>query len=238
MGNYWVEIADRNQTEAQIQFLKSRLKPEGRILDLACGSGRHLITLGLLGFNVVGLDASLNLLKIAKQRGRHVQVIRGDLRMLPFRSDVFAAVISMDTSFGYLPSKKANQKSLNEVRGVMVQGGVLVVDLFNRNNLIAKNQTKASSKWREYPSFFLKQKRALSPTNRRLRDLWTIQDKATGRLKHFRHSVQVFGQEEMKELLEEAGFGVKQVYGSYDCGLFGESSSRMILLALACEVRS
>lgn len=238
MGNYWAEMADKNQTEAQIQFIKSRIKPEARVLDLACGSGRHLIALGILGFKVVGLDVSASLLKIAKQRGRHVQVIRGDLRMLPIRSEVFAAVVSMATSFGYLPSKKGNQQSLLEVRRVMVRGGVLVVDLFNRGNLIAKNQIKSPPKWREYPSFFLKQERTLSSTRRRLCDLWTIRDKATGLLKRFRHSVQVFGQEEMKALLKEAGFGVKQVYGSYDCGLFGESSSRMILLALACEVRS
>ena len=51
MGVYWVEIADKNQTEQQIQFLKSHLKPAGYVLDLACGSGRHSIALSADGYN-------------------------------------------------------------------------------------------------------------------------------------------------------------------------------------------
>jgi SAM-dependent methyltransferase len=66
MGMYWAEIADQNQTKRQIQFIKNTLKPQGLALDLACGSGRHLIALGKEGYGVVGLDISLKLLKIAK----------------------------------------------------------------------------------------------------------------------------------------------------------------------------
>ncbi len=40
MGIYWAEIADKNQTEQQINFLKTQLKSDGYILDLACGTGR------------------------------------------------------------------------------------------------------------------------------------------------------------------------------------------------------
>ncbi len=42
MGIYWAEIADQNQTERQMQFIKNTLKAEGLVLDLACGTGRHL----------------------------------------------------------------------------------------------------------------------------------------------------------------------------------------------------
>jgi ubiquinone/menaquinone biosynthesis C-methylase UbiE len=41
MGTYWAEIADEHQTSRQIQFLKSQLHPDGYVLDVACGSGRH-----------------------------------------------------------------------------------------------------------------------------------------------------------------------------------------------------
>jgi hypothetical protein len=53
---------------------------------------------------MVGLDVSLRLLKIAKQRGAAV-LVRGDMRFLPFKAGAFCVAIIMDTSFGYLPSE-------------------------------------------------------------------------------------------------------------------------------------
>ncbi|HLN88938.1 MAG TPA: class I SAM-dependent methyltransferase, partial [Candidatus Binatia bacterium] len=104
MGIYWAEMADKNQTEKQIQFLKTYLKLEGYVLDLACGSGRHSIALAADGFGMVGLDSSRRLLRIANERSRSLALVLGDMRHLPFRSGVFTAVLSVDTSFGYLPS--------------------------------------------------------------------------------------------------------------------------------------
>ena len=85
MGLYWAEIADQNPTESQIQFLKNILKPNGLVLDLACGTGRHSIPLSKDGYNMVGLDVSLNLLRIAKNRWSSVQLVRGDMQMFAFQ---------------------------------------------------------------------------------------------------------------------------------------------------------
>src|ERR1039457_5789725 len=98
MGVYWAEIADQSQTEAQLIFLKTQLKPDGYVLDLACGTGRHSIPLSQQGFSMVGLDVSANLLRIANMRGRGVQLVRGDMRFLPFKSEAFTAAVSMDRS--------------------------------------------------------------------------------------------------------------------------------------------
>ena len=112
MGVYWAEIADKNQTDRQIQFLKRHLKPDGYVLDVACGTGRHSIPLSKEGYWMVGLDVSANLLKVAKQRSNDVQLVRGNMRFLPFKPQAFAAAISMDTSFGYLPSEEDDLLSL------------------------------------------------------------------------------------------------------------------------------
>lgn len=89
MGNYWAEIADKNSTENQIHFIKNILKTNGYVLDLACGTGRHSIPLSKEGYGMVGLDASLNLLRIAKKRWSQIQLVRGDMRFLSFRSGAF-----------------------------------------------------------------------------------------------------------------------------------------------------
>ena len=112
MGIFWAEIADQNQTERQVEFLKNILQPKGLLLDLACGTGRHLIALDKEGYGVVGLDISLKLLKVAKSRLHVAQLVRADMRFLPFKPQAFAAAVSMDQSFGYLPSERNDIKSL------------------------------------------------------------------------------------------------------------------------------
>ncbi len=107
-------------------------------MDLACGTGRHLVPLSKEGFNMVGLDVSVNLLRIAKSRWHNAQLVRADMRFLPFKPKAFAAAISMDTSFGYLPSEQDDLQSLNELRAAMVSGGIFIVDVFNREHLMKR----------------------------------------------------------------------------------------------------
>jgi ubiquinone/menaquinone biosynthesis C-methylase UbiE len=234
MGRYWAEIADEDQTEKQVQFLKGNLRAEGWVLDVACGTGRHLIALGKQGFNVVGLDISGKLLKIAKKRWREAQLVRGDMRFLPFKAEAFSAAVSMDTSFGYLQSEEDDAKSLTEIRRDLKQNGILIVDVFNRRNLMAKyHKNSRRPKWKEYPSFFLLQKRAVSQTGDRLCDSWTIRDKAGGELRCFEHTVRLYEEFGLGALLEKAGFAVKGIWGGYGGETFTADSSRLIFLAAA-----
>ncbi|HWC75748.1 MAG TPA: methyltransferase domain-containing protein, partial [Gemmatimonadales bacterium] len=74
-----------------------------RILDLACGPGRHAAELERLGGRVVGLDLSRAMLRRARERSR-AAFVRGDMRALPFRSGSFALAVNLFTSFGYFLS--------------------------------------------------------------------------------------------------------------------------------------
>ncbi|MCL5949347.1 MAG: class I SAM-dependent methyltransferase [Candidatus Bathyarchaeota archaeon] len=230
MGIYWAEIADKSQTEKQLQFLKSHLKPEGYVLDVACGTGRHSIPLSRQGYRMVGLDVSANLLRIAKQRWREVQLVRGDMRFLPFKTRTFAAAISMDTSFGYLPSEQDDLLILTELREVLGKNGVLAIDVFNKEQLKQKFKSAKSSHF-EYPSFFLFQKRKVNQNGDRLCDFWVVCDKATGREVTFEHVVRLYERSRLQSLLEMAGFVVKRVYGGYDGEKFSSNSSRLIFVA-------
>lgn len=257
MGFYWAEISDQNQTSQQIEFIKKFATGNGVILDLSCGTGRHMISLSEDDFDMVGLDLSPNLLKIAKNRWRRIQLVRGDMRCLPFKVGAFSAVVSMDTSFGYLPSEKDDVLSLGEVHETLSQGGLLIVDVFNRERLMLKyniNRHKELKwiflpillkfnnplanlvlfrffKWREYPSFFLLQKRSVNAVGDTLSDMWVIYDKAQGQIRVFRHVARLYDLKGLQVLLEKAGFVVKHVYGDYDGQRFSVNSSRLIVVA-------
>jgi SAM-dependent methyltransferase len=209
------------------------VKAEGLVLDLACGTGRHLITLSKLGYEVVGLDISVNLLKIAKDRWHGAQLIRGDMRFLPFKQCVFAAVISIDQSFGYLSSLKGDLLSLRELHIVLERGGVLIVDLFNFEYIIKQYQTNALEKGRIYRSFFLVQKRTIDASSGVLHDKWTIYDWVEGDIKVFEHITRIYRCQDMHNLLEEADFSINAVYGDYEMQIWTEDAKRLIFFAKA-----
>ena len=233
MGKYWAEIADQNQTERQISFIKSILKPKGLVLDLACGTGRHLIALGKECYHVVGLDVSTKLLSIAKGRENNAEVIRADMRFLPFKSNAFSAIMSMDTSFGYLPTIQDDLQSLKELHSTLPRGGILTVDVFNREHQIKLHETKDQPRRREYPSFFLFQKRTVTQDGGELHYEWTIRDKKDGQFRVFEHAVRLYRLEELRDLLENAGFNVNSVYGDYEFQEFSSDSNRLIVVAMA-----
>jgi ubiquinone/menaquinone biosynthesis C-methylase UbiE len=233
MGKYWAEIADQNQTGRQIQFLQEMLKKNGWVLDLACGTGRHLIPLSNEGYVVVGLDISPNLLRIAKTRWREAQLVRADLRFLPFQPDAFSAAVSMDTSLGYLPSEQEDRQSLRELRVVVHRDGVLIVDVFNCKRLMKRYQANGEPKRREYASFFLLQERMVTTDGSRLHDLWTVRDKADGQVRVFEHVARLYTLGSLQGIVEKAGFSVKAVYGDYEGQTFSSESSRLIFIAKA-----
>ena len=260
MGTYWAQIADANQTARQLQLIKNTVAKEGWILDLSCGNGRHTIPLTNEGFNIVGVDISSELLKIAKQHKNPAKLIQADMQHLPFKNGVFAAALSMDNSFGYLPSETQDLQSMVELRKILKTDGVLVLDVFNREQLtqkygkqrlsarlkwlalptLLKSPNRLSKRilfgfyhWRTYPSFFLLQKRTVSRDGGWLCDFWVVCDKTDGRLLTFEHVARLYKLSRLQELLFEAGFRVNQVYGDYEKQDYSAGSSRLIVLAVA-----
>jgi len=199
---------------------------------LCCGTARHSIALCKQGSNVVGVDLSRNLLSIAKLRMKRARVtfplVRADMRFFPFRETVFAAVINMFTSFGYLPSESEDALCLLEINRTLRGRGRFLLDLANRDHII---RTFRERDWAEFEPFYLLERRSLDLQGSRLTSQWTLVQKATGRVKSIQHSVRLFTATRVEQLLGEAGLIVKEVYGGYEKKEFTLEASRMIVLA-------
>jgi SAM-dependent methyltransferase len=232
MGTYWAEIADRNQTERQLSFLKSILGHEGYVLDLACGSGRHMIPLSGEGYCVVGLDISRKLLSIAKKRCPDALVVLGDMRHLPFKEDTFTVVVNLDTSIGYLPSQSDDEASFAEAKKALKENGCFVVDIFNKKQLAHKYLNKEPvTKTIDYPSFFLEQKRTVNTDSTVLCDQWTVRDKKSGKVSAFTHSVRLYDREQLEQMLKKTGYNMQTRYGDYEMQPLTDNSKRVIIVA-------
>lgn len=130
-------------TAAEVEGIASLLAlPAGaRVLDLACGHGRHAIPLAERGFAVTGFDLSEAMLARARAdaaaRGARVRWVRGDMRALPFEA-AFDAVTNVFTSFGYFADPEDDLATLRRVRRALVPGGRFLLETLHRDGLLAR----------------------------------------------------------------------------------------------------
>src|SRR5207237_6807952 len=104
------------------------LAPGARVLDLACGHGRHSARLARRGFDVTGLDVSASSLELARETEPAAEYVEGDMRELPFEDASFDAAINLFTAFGYFDDEAADQRVLHEVARVLRSGASFLLD--------------------------------------------------------------------------------------------------------------
>ena len=124
---------DDKEAETFIHQLIKHLQPaEGcRMLDVACGKGRHSKILAALGFDVTGIDLAPASIAWAKQwenEGLHFFV--HDMR-LPFYSNYFDYAFNFFTSFGYFKTRREHDAAIRTIANSLKPGGFLVIDYLN-----------------------------------------------------------------------------------------------------------
>lgn len=201
--------------------------PGCRVLDLACGPGRHAAHLAERGARVVGFDLSMPLLARARQRlGRDATLVRGDMRMFPFRSGSFDAVLNLFTSFGYFADDAQHQAVLAGAARLLAPGGVFVLDYFNTQVV---RESMVPSEERSVQDGRAVITRRLSSEGRYIvKEIHLVDD---GR--SFLERVRMFTVEDLEALLTGAGLRVRQRFGDYDGAPLAPDAPRIILVAEA-----
>ena len=102
-----------------------------KILDLACGKGRHSINLSKQGFDVTGVDLSIQNIELTKQHESdllHFEV--HDMREV-YQPNAFDYILNLFTSFGYLDTKEANLEVIRTTVESLRPGGKFLLDFLN-----------------------------------------------------------------------------------------------------------
>jgi SAM-dependent methyltransferase len=138
-----------SEAEAGIVATLLALGPGGRVLDVACGHGRHALPLAMHGCAVVGLDRSQDYLSRAAAAARSLPAatpapawVRGDLRALPFPDGAFDAAFSWYASL-FVFDDPENERCLAEAARVVRRGGRVLVQ--HGNPLLLAREPEASA---------------------------------------------------------------------------------------------
>ncbi len=138
----WYDIGYRWNTEQECDFLTAVFARDARrsvrrVVDIGCGSGRHLMALARRGYHGVGCDVNEAMVRFARERAASlrlpVRFFCGDLRRLGLSGMFDAAFCLMDT-LRYAVTDEELADHFTTVARCVAPGGLYVVDCWMPND--------------------------------------------------------------------------------------------------------
>ena len=223
---YHILYKDRNDAEAQV-FMDNlthylNLPEEAKILDLACGKGRHSIYLNELGYDVTGTDLSENsIAEASKSSNEKLHFKVHDMR-LPFE-EKYDAVFNLFTSFGYFDNDEDNLKTLTAIKESLTEYGFAVIDFLNAdyviNNLVAEEVKTVDG-----IDFHLKR---YVKDNHICKEI-DFEDQ--GQKFHFTEKVQALKLSDFETMMEKADIYLLDIFGDYKLKKFFKNESERLIM--------
>ena len=223
---YHILYKDRDHAEAQ-QFMDNLTRfldiPKGgKILDLACGKGRHSIYLNQLGYDVTGVDLSSNSIAHAKQyENDSLRFVVHDMST-PFPNQ-FDAVVNLFTSFGYFDKEEDNLNTIKAIRSCLNSTGFGVIDFMNSDYVI-RHLVDQDSKTVNGIEFNQK---------RRFENGYIIKD-IQFMIDHmeyqFKERVRAFTLTDFERLFDQSGVQLHSTFGDYNLRPFDLTNSERLIM--------
>ncbi len=191
-----------------------------RILDLACGPGRHAAELTRWGGQVVGFDLSRAMLRRARKRTTG-GLVRGDMRALPFCDGSFTLAVNLFTSFGYFLDDEEHRRVVQQVVAALSPGGHFVLDYLNAEQVRRTLKLTERTESRD-----VLVTRRIDTANRYVIKEIELRDEG----RRFQERVRLYSADELAALFTDAGLRVAARFGGYDGARPGPDTPRVILV--------
>lgn len=226
---YHVLYKNRDEKEACyfIDHLTQKLglQPGAKVLDLACGRGRHSVYLNKLGFEVTGVDLSAESIEYARKfENPALSFFVHDMRQVLY-VNYFDYIFNLFTSFGYFDHQSENDAVLNAAFTGLKPGGLFVIDYMNARKVI-DNMLRRETKVIDGIEFNM---------HRSLEQDFIVKQitfKHLGNNYEYYEKVRAFKHNDLVAMIEKAGFKVQHQFGDYYLNPFIErQSDRVIIVA-------
>lgn len=223
---YHILYKERNYREAQI-FMDNlthylNLPEKAKVLDLACGKGRHAIYLNQLGYQVLGADLSANSIAIASKNAN--ETLRFEVHDMrePFE-EKFDAIFNLFTSFGYFQCDEDHLKTLIAIKESLTEYGFGVIDFMNVNQVLS-TLVPEETKTVDGIDFHIKR----YPTEGYIFKEISFTDQ--GQNHHYTEKVRAFTLQDFQSLMEQAGIYLLDIFGDYKLKKFHKTDSERLIM--------
>lgn len=223
---YHILYKDRNYREAQI-FMDNlthylNLPEKAKVLDLACGKGRHSIYLNQLGFNVLGADLSENSIAEASKNSNETLHFKVHDMREPFE-EKFDAIFNLFTSFGYFESDEDNLTTLKAIKASLSEYGFAVIDFMNVTQVI---ETLVPEEIKTVDGIDFHIKRYVEDGH----IFKEIDFEDQGKKFHFTEKVKALTLKDFEDLMEQAGIFLLDTFGDYKLKKFHKTDSERLIM--------
>lgn len=222
---------DRDEAEAGafIGKLMAHLQPPAgsRMLDVACGKGRHSRTLASYGHTVTGIDISPDSILTAQQDAPdNLEFYIHDMR-LPFWVNYFDYAFNFFTSFGYFRTRREHDDAIHTIAASLQPGGIFVIDYLNVHyaedhlkageTLLIEGTEYTISRWHDAGHFYKK---------------ITVSDPSLPHPMSYTEVVAKFSLGDFTDMLAMQGLQVQEVFGDYELNAYDiRKTPRLIIVA-------
>jgi SAM-dependent methyltransferase len=202
------------------------------VLDIGCGDGRHCFALANLGLMVTGFECSLPQLVRAAQRNEAtdagITLLQGDMRSLP-RDRTYDAVTCLGSTLGYFETEEQNRQSLQEMVDVLRPGGKLILQMVNRDYLVAVLPCRS---WWQGRGCLVLDVADMNYLTNRMRVHRTVVFEDGRQFEHHMY-IRAFSLHDLGRMLSTMGMRVLEVSGSRDTRgrFYGATSAEIWLIA-------
>ena len=223
---YHILYKDRNYREAQV-FMDNltnylNLPEKSKILDLACGKGRHSIYLNQLGFDVLGADLSENSITEALKNKNNLLDFKVHDMRIPFE-EKFDGIFNLFTSFGYFENDEDNLTTLKAMKDSLSDYGFAVIDFMNVTNVIANlvpNEVKTVDNIEFHIKRYVKDNHIYKEID------FKDQDEKF----HFTEKVKALTLQDFETMMEEAGIFLLDIFGDYKLKKYHKTESERLIM--------
>ncbi|MEI7470985.1 MAG: class I SAM-dependent methyltransferase [Chitinophagaceae bacterium] len=198
-----------------------------RMLDVACGKGRHSIHLAEKGYDVTGIDLSADSIKEALESANdHLNFYQHDMR-LPFWINYFDYAFNFFTSFGYFKTTRENDNAIRTIAQSIRPGGYFVMDYLNvhyaEDHLVYQTEKQIEginfiiTKWLDENYFYKK---------------IVVEDESLESPLEYTEQVAKFSLGDFTEMFSYQNMQIQEVFGDYNFSAYDiRKSPRLIMIA-------
>ena len=216
---YYDSFCENVDYSARAKYFDANLtknsSTRGLLLDLACGTGSLSCELSAMGYDVIAVDASSDMLAVARQkaedRGQNITLLNQRMEDLDLYGTVDCCVCALD-SINHITSITALRRAFKRVALFVVPGGRFVFDAntpFKHKKILADNafvfeKSDTVCIWQNHTQgnktkitldFFTKKK-----DGSYLRTIESFAERA-------------YPREDLEKILEECGFSIEGIFG-------------------------
>jgi SAM-dependent methyltransferase len=202
----------------------------GKVLDLACGPGRHALEFTRTGFTVTGVDKSPYLLmqakKQAEEKGIKVEWIEGDMRHFR-RGFFYDLAIILFSSFGFFDEPEEDFVVLENIFHSLKDNGQFILEL-NSRELVAKTFQQTTSRELENGQILVQRYTIEEDWGRVNNQLILIKEQ---KAKFYNLKLRLYSAQELKSVLMKAGFTNINLFGGFKGESYNNLANRLVVLA-------